>query len=84
MKHEIYLSACKNAWKAPQDLITRALAQAAFREQSSIDLVSLICLDENEFLIDLVVRGITQKYEMAGHSHSTSLWRCLLVASRQE
>lgn len=30
---------------------------------------SLICLDENEFLIDLVVRGIMQEYEMAGHSH---------------
>lgn len=45
---------------------------------------SLICLDENEFLIDLVVRGIMQEYEMAGHSHSGLLWRCLLVASRQE
>lgn len=26
---------------------------------------SLICLDENEFLIDLVVRGIMQEYEVA-------------------
>lgn len=45
---------------------------------------SLMCLDENEFLIDLVVRGIMQEYEMAGHSRSALLWRCLLVASRQE
>lgn len=45
---------------------------------------SLICLDENEFLIDLVVRGIMQENEVAGCSHSGLLWRCLLVASRQE
>lgn len=45
---------------------------------------SLICLDGNEFLIDLVVRRIMQEHEAAGCSHSGLLWRCVLVASRQQ
>lgn len=59
----MYLSACKNACKAPQDLITCAPAQPSENKAQLIS-GSLICLDENEFLIDLVVRGITQEYEM--------------------
>lgn len=58
------------------------LHQHKLPSENKAQLISgnLICLDENECLIDLVVRRIMQEYEAAGCSHSGLLWRCVLVA----